>query len=92
MTSPRTSALARQACREVLARGDAPLAPHLLYPDLLDDRDADERKQGIGAGLTWLAVADRLLVVGQPTDGMRREIAAARAIGIPVEYVTARDV
>ena len=77
-------ALARAACHEVLRSGDAPFAPHLLYPDLLDDQDAAERERGIAAGLTWLAVSDAVLVVGEPTEGMRREIAAAEALGLPV--------
>ena len=82
-------ALARRTCREVLARGDAPFAPHLLYPEFLDDADAAERDRGIGAGLVWLAVADEVLVVGNPTDGMRREIAAAEALGLPVRQLPA---
>ncbi len=79
--------VARAACREVARAGDAPLAPHLLYPTFLDDGDAAERALGIGAGLAWLAVADEVLVLGPPTDGMATEIAAAKAIGIPIRYV-----
>lgn len=80
-------ALAREACREVLRAGDAPFAPHLLYPDVLDDADPRERALGIGAGIAWLAMADEVLVVGDPTDGMRQEIAAAETLGLPVRLL-----
>lgn len=80
------SALARAACREVLRQGDAPFAPHLLYPDLLDDEVPDERALGMAAGRTWLAAADEVLVVGPVSAGMREEIDEALARGIPVRY------
>ena len=83
------AALARETCRQVLAQGDAPLAPHLLYPEILDDQVAAERSQGMSAGLAWLAAADEVLVVGEPTEGMRREIAAAESRGLPVRRVPA---
>ena len=79
-------AVARAACREVLRVGDAPFAPHLLYPDFLDDTVLAERAAGIDAGCRWLAVADEVLVVGPVSDGMRQEIATAEALGIPVRY------
>jgi hypothetical protein len=78
--------VARAACREVLRQGDAPFAPHLLYPDLLDDDVPAERALGIEAGRRWLAAAHEVLVVGTVTAGMREEIAAAEALGIPVRY------
>jgi hypothetical protein len=80
--------IARSACREVLRTGDAPFAPHLLYPDLLDDDEPAERALGIEAGRRWLAMAHEVLVVGPVTAGMREEIATAVALGIPVRYAT----
>ncbi len=77
-------ALAQAVCREVLLAGDAPFAPHLLYPGVLDDADSGERALGIGAGLSWLAVSDEVLVVGEPSAGMRQEIAAAETLGVPI--------
>ena len=78
--------IARAACREVLRGGDAPFAPHLLYPGLLDDAVPAERALGIEAGRRWLATAHEVLVVGPVTAGMREEIATAEALGIPVRY------
>lgn len=79
-------ALARAACREVLRAGDAPFASHVLYPEVLDDDDQEERALGMAAGRTWLAAADEILVVGPVSDGMRQEIDEALARGIPVRY------
>lgn len=78
--------IARAACREVLRAGDAPFAPHLLYPDILDDDVPAERALGIEAGRRWLAIAHEVLVVGPVTAGMREEIVAAEVLGIPVRY------
>lgn len=46
---------ARRALADSLARGEAPLASHLLYtqPGVLDDTDYVQRERGISAGLAW---------------------------------------
>lgn len=81
---------ARRCVRDSLARGEAPIASHLLYtqPGILNDDDPLERKWGIDAGLSWMRVAEASVVY---TDlgisrGMEYGIAAAKAAGIPVEY------
>jgi hypothetical protein len=57
--SPYAGKIARntlyaQACLlDCLGRDEAPLASHLLYPQVLDDTDPAERKLGIDAGLAW---------------------------------------
>jgi hypothetical protein len=81
---------ARRCLRDSLSRGEAPLASHLLYTQVLDDRLVEERSQGIGAGLEWLPVAEATVAY---TDygisrGMRFGIQSAQQEGIPVEYRT----
>jgi hypothetical protein len=49
----RNVAYARRALRDSLARGEAPIASHLLYPQVLDDATPAEREHGIAAGLAW---------------------------------------
>lgn len=46
---------ARKCMRDMLLRGEAPYASHLLYTqeDVLDDLIPDERKLGIEAGFAW---------------------------------------
>ena len=50
---------ARRALLDSLRRGEHPIASHLLYTQVLNDRIPEERQQGIDAGLAWRAVADR---------------------------------
>jgi hypothetical protein len=50
-------AYARFALRDSLLRNEAPLASHLLYPQVLDDTIKSERALGIACGLVWLPKA-----------------------------------
>ncbi len=85
-------AYARRCVRDSLARGEAPIASHLLYtqPGILDDDIPAERRQGIDAGLAWRAVAQASVVYTDRgiSAGMRYGIAAARQARILVEYRT----
>lgn len=74
--------------RRALARGEAPIASHLLYPQVLDDADPFQRQQGIAAGLAWAAVADATVVylVHGISAGMQQGIEHAEALGRPVEW------
>lgn len=49
---------ARQALHDSLIHGEAPLASHLLYTQVLNDKDEVERAAGIAAGLAWVRKAD----------------------------------
>jgi len=51
-------AYARFAMGDCLARGEAPIASHLLYPQVLDDLRPEGRALGIEAGLAWSVKAD----------------------------------
>lgn len=81
---------ARRCVRDSLARGEAPIASHLLYtqPGILDDDDPAERQWGIDAGLAWRRVAEASVVYTDlgVSRGMEYGIAAAIAAGIPVIY------
>lgn len=52
------TAYAQLACLDSIMRGEAPFASHLLYTQILDDNNADERALGIGLGFAWHKVAD----------------------------------
>lgn len=73
-------------CRMALEAGLAPFAPHLLYPQLLDDADPVQRELGISMGLRFMEICDEVWVyVGEGvSDGMRRELEHARSLGKPV--------
>lgn len=68
-----------------LKRGEAPYASHLLYPQVFDDLDEDQRRIGMGAGQEWLRQADLVALyydIGI-SRGMREAEALAIRIGKP---------
>ena len=76
---------ARDALLHSLRRGEAPIAPHLLYPQAL--RAGDDRRLGMVAGKTILARCSLLAVyvdLGE-SSGMRSEVSFAMRQGIPIE-------
>jgi hypothetical protein len=65
--------------------GAIPFAPHLLYPQVLDESDPSERELGLFFGMVWLGKCDELWVFGSHiSNGMSREIAKAKKRGIPI--------
>ena len=79
--------LARLACGYAVSRGYMPLAPHLFFPEFLSEDVPGEREAGIQFGLDWLSGCDELWVIGNRiTEGMKREIAVAEELGIPVSH------
>jgi hypothetical protein len=79
---------ARKACRHVMSEGHAFFAPHLLYPQLLDDSKPQERQAGLDMGLAMLPRYDELWCYGDRISfGMHLEIEEAVRLGIPVRRV-----
>lgn len=80
---------ARRCVRDSLARGEAPIASHLLHtqPGILHDGDPEERAWGIEAGLAWLPVCDLMVVYEDRgiSSGMQDAIDRAQELGIRVE-------
>lgn len=68
-------------------RGEAPWSS-LLYTEVLDDRDALQRRLGIETGLAWGSKADLTAVYTDLgiSPGMREGIKRAELDGRPVEY------
>ncbi len=78
---------ARGYCRFAISRGCIPLAPHLHFPQFMDDSDRDERELGLFFATVLLGKCDALWVFGgRVSDGMAREIAKAKKRGIPIRY------
>jgi hypothetical protein len=88
-------AYARAAVRDSLARGEAPIASHLLYtqPGVLDDAQPAERRLGIAAGLAWGCVAEATVVYADlgVSAGMEQGIHDANAGGRQVEFRSLRN-
>ena len=78
---------ARDACRFVMENGHAFFAPHLIYPQILNDRIPEERRLGMDMGLAVLSKCDELWAFGVVVSkGMQREIDHAEQLGIPVRH------
>jgi hypothetical protein len=80
---------ARAAMADSLARGEAPIASHLLYtqPGILDDSIPEERNLGIEAGLAWGALAELTAVYTDlgMTPGMALGVGRAIESGRRIE-------
>lgn len=83
---------ARRCLRDSLARGEAPIASHLLYTQsgVLNDLDNVERQWGIDAGLAWGPVAELTAVYIDRgiSRGMQYGIENAIKWNRPIEYRT----
>ncbi len=78
---------ARGYCRFAVSEGYIPLAPHLHYPQFMDDLDQESRELGLSFALILLAKCDELWVFGtRVSEGMVREILTARKKGMPIRY------
>jgi hypothetical protein len=84
---------AKAACRYAMKQGCTPIAPHLLYPQFLNDAVPIEREAGIQMGLRVLASCEELWVCGNYiSTGMEKEIAEAKRLGIPVRRISAEQI
>ena len=83
--------LAKKLCRLVVDEGHAPFAPHLIYPQFLDDIFPRQRAAGIASGIAWLGQADEMWVFSPDLDlcseGMRAEVLRSEKFSIPPKLV-----
>ena len=68
--------------RRLALEGHLPLVPQLSLPVFLDEDN--ERKAALRLCLGLVAMSEEVRVYGEPTAGMRLEIAEARRLGIPI--------
>ena len=73
--------------------GAIPIAPHIYFTQFLDDTLPEDRAFGTMAGLMLLSDCDELWYFGDSvSQGMVREIIAAKEQGIPVIYVNDQEI
>jgi hypothetical protein len=83
----RNTERARGYCRFAVGKGFIPLAPHLHYPQFMDDGDKEQRSTGLRFALILLGKCDELWVFGENiSDGMTKEITKAKRRGMPIKY------
>ena len=79
---------ARDYCRYVVDRNHIPLAPHLLFPQFMDDSNLEERSKAIGFGLELLKLCDEVWVFGDTiSSGMEEEMEFAKRIDKAIKYI-----
>ena len=71
-----------QIARELSLGGNLPLAPQIYLPQFLDE--ATERDLALRLSLVLVRLSGEVRVYGEPSAGMRLEIAEAHRLGIPV--------
>ena len=69
-------------CRRLALKGIVPLAPQIFLPHFI--KEETERSLALKISRRLLGCADEVWVYGDPTGGMRLEIAEAERLGIPV--------
>ena len=88
----KNTAFAVNCCRRVIDEGCMPIASHLLYPQMLDDNNPDEREMGLMFDLALLAVCDEVWVFGEVSAGVAREVAEAKRLKKRIRYFEEADV
>lgn len=82
-------AAARRYCRFAVDKGFIPIAPHLLYPQFLNDDDPSERELGLFFGNALLSKCAEVWVFGSRiSSGMEAEIKRAKWKGYHLRYFT----
>lgn len=80
---------AQRYSRMATERGYIPLAPHLLFPQFLNDSLEEERNLGLFMGLVLLTKCVEVWVFGAYiSEGMDAEISKAKARGMPIRCFT----
>jgi hypothetical protein len=72
-------------CRFAVTKNCIPIAPHLHYPQFMDDSDKEQRELGLFFALVLLGKCDELWIFGdRVSNGMSQEIKKAEKRGIPI--------
>ncbi len=79
--------------RFAVSRNCIPFAPHLLFPQFLDDEDRSQRELGLFFGMVFLAKCHEMWVFSvcnKISKGMAIEIEKASQRKIPIRYFNER--
>ena len=82
---------AKQYCRFAMEQGQIPLAPHLMFPQFMNDDDPAERELAIFMDVILLGKCDELWVFGDTiTAGMSVEIEVAKKRKQTIRYFNSK--
>ena len=80
---------ARRYCRFAVDNGCIPLAPHLYFPQFMDDGNRTERDLALFMDIVLLSKCSELWVFGERiSKGMSMEIEKAKHKGQPIRWFT----
>lgn len=80
---------ARRYCRFAVRNRCIPLAPHLLFPQFMDDTKPTERNLALFMDIVLLGKCDQLWVFGKEISaGMAAEIGKAEKKNMTIRYFT----
>lgn len=80
---------ARAYCRFAVEKQTIPVAPHLLYPQFMNEHNPKHRELGLLFGRVLLSKCKEVWVFGDRiSSGMQLEIDKARKRRIPIRYFT----
>ena len=80
---------AQEYSRFAVLKNYIPIAPHLLFPQFLEETDPAQRELGISFGLVLQSMCREMWVFGDTVSkGMAVEIGKAKERGIPIRYFT----
>lgn len=84
---PGNQERARKYSRFAVDKGAIPLAPHLLFPQFMDDSDPAERSLALYMDMVLLSKCGEVWVFGETISrGMAAEIEKAKRKGKPIRY------
>ena len=82
---------AKGYCRFAISKGVIPLAPHLHYPQFMDDDDEAQRILGLRFAIALLYRCDELWVFGERISaGMAKEIEKAEKRGMRIRFFSSQ--
>lgn len=81
--------VARDFCRVAVERRKIPFAPHLLFPQFMNDQNHRERELAMFFNRILIGHCEAVWVYADHiSTGMRQEISWARSMGLPIKYFT----
>lgn len=77
----------RRYCVFAVRQGVIPIAPHLLFPQFMDDGNPEDRKLGLRFGMILLDRCEAVWAFGNRiSPGMAAELERAGRRGIPIKF------
>jgi len=82
---------ARKYCRFAVEMGYIPFAPHLLFPQFLNDNEPKERELGLFFGIALMSKCAEVWVFGETVSvGMAKEIEKAEKRGMRIRWFNSK--